>query len=160
MQKMQNPSMFGIDMLPKETQSIFSKRRLVPGKLVIVSVDMYGKIAITGEWMYSIAWKHVLSFMFFLYLFICFTVQKSFLQFFIFLSYISLFNFFFLFFIFRIITMFLPVNVQKFVNSLLTFTVNKTFGSSHSRDFLIIGVHIRYTSGIPLWGSSPVKLQF
>lgn len=101
MQKMQNPSMFGIDMLPKETQSIFSKRRLVPGKLVIVSVDMYGKIAITGEWMYSIAWKHVLSFMFFLYLFICFTVQKSFLQFFIFLSYISLFKIFFSFFHFQ-----------------------------------------------------------
>ena len=48
--------------------------------------------------------------------------------------------------------MFLPVNVQEFVNSILTFIDNNTFESSHSKFFPIIGVYIRYTSGIPSGG--------
>ena len=42
--------------------------------------------------------------------------------------------------------MLLPVNIRKFVISILKFTVNSIFGSSHSRVFLlIIVIHFRYT---------------
>ena len=33
----------------------------------MVAIDMCGKGPITGEWIYEIAWKHVLPFMFFLF---------------------------------------------------------------------------------------------
>ena len=67
------PGMFGLDMVPKggvliySTQFIFLIIRLVPGKVVTVTIDMCGKSPITGEWIYGIRWKHVLAFMFFVY---------------------------------------------------------------------------------------------
>ena len=71
------PGMFGLDMVPKEgvliysTQFIFLIIRLVPGNVVMVTIDMCGKSSITGEWIYGITWKHVLAFMFFVcYLFV------------------------------------------------------------------------------------------
>ena len=67
------PGMFRLDMVPKEgvliysTQFIFLIIRLVPGNVVMVTIDMCGKSLITGEWIYGITWKHVLAFMFFVY---------------------------------------------------------------------------------------------
>ena len=52
--------MFGLDIASKEnflaysTQFIFSIIRLVPGNVVMVAIDMYGKSPITGEWIYGI----------------------------------------------------------------------------------------------------------
>ena len=36
----------------------------------MVAIDMYRNSLIMGEWIYGITWKHVLPFMFFVYLFI------------------------------------------------------------------------------------------
>ena len=71
------PGMFGLGMVPKEvflaysTQFFFLIIRLVPGNVVIVAPDMRGKSPITGKWIYGITLKHVLAFMFFVYLFVC-----------------------------------------------------------------------------------------
>ena len=52
--------MFGLGMVSKEgfltysTQFIFLIMRLVPGNVVMVAIDMYGKSLITGEWIYGI----------------------------------------------------------------------------------------------------------
>ena len=52
--------MFGLGMVSKEgfltysTQFIFLIMRLVPGNVVMVAIDMYGKSPITGEWIYGI----------------------------------------------------------------------------------------------------------
>ena len=54
------PGMFGLDNAPKETflaysnQFVFLIIRLVPGNVVMVSIDMCGKSPITGEWIYGI----------------------------------------------------------------------------------------------------------
>ena len=52
--------MFGLDIAPKEnffaysTQFIFLIRRLEPGKVVMVAIDIGGKNPITGEWIYGV----------------------------------------------------------------------------------------------------------
>ena len=54
------PAMFGLGMVPKEgflaysTKFIFLIRRLVPGNVVMVATDMYGKSPITGKRIYGI----------------------------------------------------------------------------------------------------------
>ena len=54
------PEIFGLDMAPNEnffaysTQYIFLIIRIVPGNVVMVATDMYGKRSITGEWIYGI----------------------------------------------------------------------------------------------------------
>ena len=54
------PRMLGLDIVPKEnflvysTQFIFLVIILVPGNVVMVTVDMCGKSPITGEWIYGI----------------------------------------------------------------------------------------------------------
>ena len=74
------PGMLGLGMAPKEnflaysTQFIFLMIRLVPGNVVIVVIDMCGKSPITRVWIYGIMWKHILPFMFFVYLSICLSV--------------------------------------------------------------------------------------
>ena len=56
--------MFGLGIARKEiflaysTQFVFSTIRVVPGKVVMVAIDMCGKSRITGEWIYGITWKH------------------------------------------------------------------------------------------------------
>ena len=72
--------MFGLGMVLKEnflaysTHFIFFTIRLVPGNMIMVTVDMCRKSPITGECIYRITQKHVLPFMFFVYLFICLSV--------------------------------------------------------------------------------------
>ena len=50
----------GLDIVSKKnflaypTQFIFLVIRLVPGNVVMVAIDMYGKSPITGEWIYGI----------------------------------------------------------------------------------------------------------
>ena len=57
--------MFRLDIAPKEiflaysTQFFFLTKKLVPGKVVMVAIDMCGKSPIMGEWIYGITWKHV-----------------------------------------------------------------------------------------------------
>ena len=54
------PGMFGLGMVLKDgfrtysTQFIFFIIRLVPGNVVMVAIDMWGKSPITGEWIYGI----------------------------------------------------------------------------------------------------------
>ena len=54
------PGKFGLGMVPKEgflaysIQFIFFIIRLVPGNVVMVTIDMCGKSPITGEWIYGI----------------------------------------------------------------------------------------------------------
>ena len=54
------PRMLGLDIVPKEnflvysTQFTFLVIILVPGNVVMVTVDMCGKSPITGEWIYGI----------------------------------------------------------------------------------------------------------
>ena len=54
------PKMLGLDIVSKEnflvysTQFIFLVIILVPGNVVMVTVDMCGKSPITGEWIYGI----------------------------------------------------------------------------------------------------------
>ena len=58
------PGMFGLGMVPNEgfvaysAQFIFLIIRLVSGNVVIVAIDMCGKIPIIGEWIYGITRKH------------------------------------------------------------------------------------------------------
>ena len=58
--KIAKPGMFGLGMTPKEnflaysTQFIYLIIRLVPGNVVMVTIDMCGKSPITGEWIYGI----------------------------------------------------------------------------------------------------------
>ena len=74
------PGMFGLSIVSKEnyltysTQFIFFMIRLVRGNVVVVAIDICGKSSITREWIYGIMWKHVLTFMFSVYLFICLSV--------------------------------------------------------------------------------------
>ena len=57
--------MFGLGIAPKEiflahsTQFVFLTIRLVPGNMVMVTIDKCGKSPIMGEWIYGITWKHV-----------------------------------------------------------------------------------------------------
>ena len=57
--------MFRLDIAPKEiflaysTQFFFLTKKLVPGNVVMVAIDMCGKSPIMGEWIYGITWKHV-----------------------------------------------------------------------------------------------------
>ena len=66
------PGMFELGMGPREnflaysTQFVFLIIRLVPGNVVMVTIDMCGKIPITGEGIYGITRKHVLTFYVFL----------------------------------------------------------------------------------------------
>ena len=52
-------------MVPNEnflaylTQFVFLTIRLVPGNLIMVTIDMYRKSPNTGEWIYGIMRKHV-----------------------------------------------------------------------------------------------------
>ena len=63
---------------------------------------------------------------------------------------------FFIIIILKFLTIFLPVNMRKFVNSILTFIVNRR---SHLRLFLKIVIHFRYTWRISVVSSIPVKLH-
>ena len=47
----------------------------------------------------------------------------------------------------------------NFVNSILTLILNSSSGSSHSRIFLIIRIHVRYILGIPMADLFPGNLQ-
>ena len=55
------PRMFGLAMVPKEgflaysTQFIFLIVRLVPGNVILITIDMSGKSPIAEEWIYGIA---------------------------------------------------------------------------------------------------------
>ena len=75
------PGMFGLGMAPKDnflgysTQLVLLIIRLVPGNVIMVVSNMYRKSPITGDWIYRITWKHVLAFMFFVFLFICLFVK-------------------------------------------------------------------------------------
>ena len=57
--------MFELGIAPREiflaysTQFAFPTIRLVPGNVVMVAIDMWGKSPITGELIYGITWKHV-----------------------------------------------------------------------------------------------------
>ena len=57
--------MFELGIAPREiflaysTQFVFPTIRLVPGNVVMVAIDMWGKSPITGELIYGITWKHV-----------------------------------------------------------------------------------------------------
>ena len=59
------PEMFRLDIAPKEiflansTQFFFLTKKLVPGKVVMVAIDMCRKSPIMGEWIYGITWKRV-----------------------------------------------------------------------------------------------------
>ena len=69
------PGMFGLAMAPKENILAYSTQFLFliikfAGNVVMVAIDMYRNSPIMGEWIYGITWKHVLPFMFFVYLFI------------------------------------------------------------------------------------------
>ena len=65
--------MFRLGVAPKETflaystHFVFLTIRLVPGNVVMVAINMYGKSLTTEEWIYGISWKHVylnISFLF------------------------------------------------------------------------------------------------
>ena len=62
------------NFLAYSVQFIFLIIRLAPWNVVMVAIDMCGKSPITREWVYGITWKHVLPFMFFVYLFIYLSV--------------------------------------------------------------------------------------
>ena len=55
------PRMFVLGIVPKEgflaysTQFIFLIVRLVPGNVILITIDMSGKSPIAGEWIYGIA---------------------------------------------------------------------------------------------------------
>ena len=60
------PGIFGLGIAPKETflggystQFVFLIIRLVPGKVVMVAIDMCGISPIMGEWIYGITSNHV-----------------------------------------------------------------------------------------------------
>ena len=65
--------MFRLGVAPKETflaystHFVFLTIRLVPGNVVMVTINMCGKSLTTEEWIYGISWKHVylnISFLF------------------------------------------------------------------------------------------------
>ena len=157
--KIAKPRIFGLGMTSKEnffaysTQFIFLIIRLVPGNVVMVTIYMCWKNPITGEWIYGIPWNmyYHLCFLFiylFAYLFNnVFTFHICNIWF-----VLANFKIYFFFFISKFMVKILSVNMPNFVNSILTFIGNNIFASRHSRVFRIIGIHIRYTWGIPVGG--------
>ena len=103
-----------------------------------------------GEWIYGATWKCLLPFMFFVHLFVC--------------LFSNIFTFLYL--QQRVICVsnnkILKFNLFYFnvcSNVVTCFVVNGIFRGNHSRVFLKIVIHFRYTWGISVGGSFLVKLH-